>query len=205
MKITKAKAESLLRRDVLRFQACVTKNVHVALNQGQFDALVSLAYNIGEGNDPKTPKGKRGPSGFRDSTLLKLLNQGRYDSACAQFDRWIHANGKKSAGLQRRRDAEQALFRSGDTDDAPISTSTQVECAPLKPLGNSKTLVGVGTAGALGTGAMANSASDLVEKHSSLIDTVFSSSAVNIWLGVGAALALAYVAYRYLKDREERF
>ncbi len=52
-KVTRAEAESFLRHDLLRFQAGVTKLVHVSLSQGQYDALVSFCYNIGEGDVPQ--------------------------------------------------------------------------------------------------------------------------------------------------------
>ncbi|KQD16250.1 lysozyme [Acinetobacter baumannii] len=67
------------------------------LTQNQFDALVSLAYNIGSG-------------AFKGSTLLKLLNKGDYKGAADQFLVWNKAGGKVMKGLVRRREAERALF-----------------------------------------------------------------------------------------------
>lgn len=69
------------------------------LTQGQLDALTSLTYNIGIGN-------------LAASTLLRLLNQGKYNDALIQFDSWKRAGGVVVAGLERRRDAEQELFNS---------------------------------------------------------------------------------------------
>jgi lysozyme len=77
----------------------VTRTVDVPLNQNQFDALVSFTYNVGQGSEA-------------NSTLLKLLNQGKYALAADQFSFWNHVNGVPNAGLTRRRAAEQALFQT---------------------------------------------------------------------------------------------
>lgn len=95
--ITEARADELLREDVQAFEQAVTETVTVPLTQGQFDALVSLTYNIG-------------PGAFRASTLLRLLNRGEYAQAAAQFDRWNRGGGKVLPGLVKRRAAERRLF-----------------------------------------------------------------------------------------------
>ncbi|MEQ1307615.1 lysozyme, partial [Acinetobacter bereziniae] len=66
-------------------------------SQNQFDALVSLAYNIGI-------------NAFQNSTLLKRLNALEYLGAAQQFDVWIKAGGKTVQGLVNRRAVEKALF-----------------------------------------------------------------------------------------------
>ena len=99
--ITAARAEELLRDDVRQFEAAVSRLVKVPLNQGQHDALVSFAFNLGA-------------KALEQSTLLRLLNAGDYSGAAAQFDRWVYASGKKLSGLVKRRAAERALFE-GDT------------------------------------------------------------------------------------------
>ncbi|WP_297638589.1 lysozyme [uncultured Clostridium sp.] len=97
MKITKEKAEELLKLDVEKFEKSVLKLVKVDLNQSQFDALVSFAYNLGEGN-------------LSSSTLLKMLNNKDYYGASQEFIRWNRANKKVLAGLTRRRESERNLF-----------------------------------------------------------------------------------------------
>lgn len=99
-KITEAQGEMFLQADLRRFEAAVNRLVKVKLTQEQFDALVSFTYNLGEGN-------------FGSSTLLKLLNQGRYDLVPDQFLRWNKAGGKVLAGLTKRRQAEADLFATG--------------------------------------------------------------------------------------------
>lgn len=70
------------------------------INQNQFDALVSLCFNIGESN-------------FQNSTVLKRVNKNPNDKSIAEaFARWKFADGKESKGLIRRRAAEVALYFS---------------------------------------------------------------------------------------------
>ena len=101
MAITTAEAENLLRQDLRRFEAAVSNNVRVTINENQFSALVSFTYNVGEG-------------ALSSSTLLRLLNQGSIQDAAEQFPRWNKAGGRVLAGLSRRRNAERALFLGQD-------------------------------------------------------------------------------------------
>lgn len=94
---TPEQAKTYFKHDLAKFEKAVNESVTVPLNQNQFDALVSLTYNIGSG-------------AFKDSTLLKRLNKGNYQGAAEQFLVWNKAGGKVMKGLVRRREAEQALF-----------------------------------------------------------------------------------------------
>jgi len=96
-KITQEEADRLLKADLIVHCNNVSRLVRVPLNQNQFDALVSFEYNVGYGN-------------FAKSTLLKLINQKKYDEAAEQFKLWKYARGVVLAGLVRRRAAEKALF-----------------------------------------------------------------------------------------------
>jgi lysozyme len=86
-----------MQHDLKIFERAVNGAVKVPLTQNQFDALVSLSYNIGVG-------------AFKKSTLLKKLNSGDYKGAANQFDVWVNAGGKRLAGLVRRRAIEKKLF-----------------------------------------------------------------------------------------------
>lgn len=97
--ITYDRAEELLKQDLKQFEETITSYVKVPLAQNQFDALVSFTFNVGVG-------------AFGRSTLLKLLNQGKYALAAEQFDRWTKANGKELPGLVSRRAEEKKLFLS---------------------------------------------------------------------------------------------
>lgn len=99
LKISQSEADSLLKTDLIIHCNNVSKLVKVPLNQNQFDALVSLEYNIGYGN-------------FSRSTLLKLLNTKNYKGAAEQFAVWRLGGGKILPGLVRRRKAEKDLFLS---------------------------------------------------------------------------------------------
>ena len=92
-------AKEYMRHDLIEFEHTVNSSVKVPLNQNQFDALVSLAYNIGS-------------SAFKSSTLVKKLNTGDYQGAADQFNVWINAGGKRMQGLVNRRDKEKLLFLS---------------------------------------------------------------------------------------------
>lgn len=94
---TLVQAKSYFSHDLKRFEASVNNMVKVPLSQNQFDALVSLVYNIGE-------------TAFGESTLLKKLNAKDYQGAADQFPRWNKGGGKVLKGLVRRRADERALF-----------------------------------------------------------------------------------------------
>lgn len=96
---TQSQADKWLMDDIEEAECCVRKHTTIPLMQGEFDALVSFVYNLG-------------CSAFRNSTLLKLLNNGDLNGACAQLARWDHQAGKVLAGLTRRRKAEQELFEA---------------------------------------------------------------------------------------------
>ncbi|OTG66071.1 lysozyme [Acinetobacter silvestris] len=94
---TEAQAKAYMAHDLKKFEQAVNDAVNTPLNQNQFDALVSLTYNIGTG-------------AFKNSTLLKRLNAGDYQAAANQFDVWVKASGKTMQGLVNRRNSEKSLF-----------------------------------------------------------------------------------------------
>lgn len=96
---TLEQAKSYMKHDLIEFEHTVNSLVKVPLNQNQFDALVSLTYNIGSG-------------AFKSSTLLKKLNLSDYKGAADQFDVWVNAGGKRMQGLANRRAKEKSLFLS---------------------------------------------------------------------------------------------
>lgn len=90
--------EELLKADVGWAERDVDRLVTVQLAQFQFDALVSFCFNVGT-------------QAFRDSTLLKKLNNREYDEVPAQLRRWVHAGGRVVRGLQNRREWEIKLWK----------------------------------------------------------------------------------------------
>jgi len=98
LEISLPRAGELLATDCRRFEEAVSRLVTATMNQSQFDALVSLTYNIGEG-------------ALRRSTLLRLVNADPSDPAIRrEFLRWDKAAGATLPGLTRRREAEAELY-----------------------------------------------------------------------------------------------
>lgn len=92
-------AEDFLTKDIAWAENAVNLFVKVPLKQNQFDALVSFIFNVGR-------------EAFRTSTLLRLLNEKKYEEAAEEFLRWDKSGGVVSLGLVRRREAERNLFES---------------------------------------------------------------------------------------------
>lgn len=96
--ITAERAEQLLIWEIDQKCSGVEREVTATVNDNEYAALISFAYNLGLG-------------ALKGSTLLKLLNSGAPRQAVAdQFLKWDHAGGVAVAGLTRRRQAEHALF-----------------------------------------------------------------------------------------------
>ncbi|MBQ7505299.1 MAG: glycoside hydrolase family protein [Ruminococcus sp.] len=96
--ITQAAALRLLNEDCKKFVNAVNKALKVSVTQNQFDAMVSLAYNIGV-------------NGFAESDLVKYLNAGKFFKACAEFPLWRRDEKKNIVpGLQNRRTKELKRF-----------------------------------------------------------------------------------------------
>ena len=96
-RITKYWAKDLLERDVAEVERQVVA-LDVARTEGQLDALVSFAFNVGIGR-------------LRTSNLLRVIRVGVSKSAILHdFMKWTHAGGKKLKGLERRRDWEAKRF-----------------------------------------------------------------------------------------------
>lgn len=89
--------DRLLLRDLHIAELVVNSNVKVKLTQNQYNAIVSFTFNVGV-------------LAFRNSTLLKLLNAGDYDSVTAQMRRWILSAGRQIQGLKNRREKEIKLW-----------------------------------------------------------------------------------------------
>ena len=90
---TPEKALQMAIRDVQTYEGAVKSCVKVPLSQNEYDAFISLSYNIGTG-------------AFCKSTLVKKLNAGDYEGACKQILRWDQFNGKPLSGLTKRRQEE---------------------------------------------------------------------------------------------------
>ena len=94
---TAAQCDARLDADLARYSAEVTSALGDApTRQHQFDAMVSFHYNTGA---------------IGRATLTRLHRAGNCDASAAEFGKWVHAGGRRLAGLMRRREAEAALYR----------------------------------------------------------------------------------------------
>lgn len=97
-RFTKAQCSQFLYEDTKTAQQAVKDLVTSPLTQNQYDALVSLVFNIGR-------------PAFSRSALLRKLNSGDYEGAAQEFPKWVYAKGKKLPGLVTRRNSEMELFK----------------------------------------------------------------------------------------------
>jgi lysozyme len=144
LRITEAEACEILDVDLDDCEKHVNKVVKVPLTQGQFDALVSLSFNLG-------------PLNTKAKTLLNRLNAGDYDGARAAFDLYVRSKGRVLAGLQRRRDGEQRLWDEGEVETPEYAVEHVAEIDAVNPpsMLTSKegvTIAGAGTLDAMHTG-----------------------------------------------------
>jgi GH24 family phage-related lysozyme (muramidase) len=99
--ITKEVAEDKLKQDLEKFAIGVAAAIKFPVNQNQFDALVSFAYNCGIGN-------------LQKSDLLKYVNTKQFQLAALEFAKWNHSGKNVLSGLVKRRQAECELFSTVD-------------------------------------------------------------------------------------------
>ena len=129
--VTVEEGDRMFAKELAIYEDAVESLVKVPLNQNQFDALTSFVYNCGPGQD-----------GLAGSTLLKVLNKGKYDQVPAQLKRWTHSGGVERAGLVTRRAAEAALFMEpvkaakptevADDEEVPVELAIPQRVEPAK-------------------------------------------------------------------------
>ena len=187
-KMTVQECEDRLLEELNEFGAQVRRVVDVPLTQSQFDAIVSLTFNIGIGN-------------LKSSTLLRKLNAGDYAAVPAQMMRWNKArvDGKLAPlkGLTRRRAAEAAVFTMDaqlPTDDGGDTMVQKITVQDKKPLTKSKTMAGAGVAGA------ATVLSEITPQVEALIPYAESMKTLFLLLALaGVGLAI----YARMKDQKD--
>ncbi|WP_336276960.1 lysozyme [Bartonella sp. CB178] len=126
MRLTERQAENLLQKDLKQFENTVEQAVAVPLTDEQFAALVSFCYNVGM-------------KAFCNSTLLKKLNEGDYESVPIELQKWTRAGKKRLQGLVYRRAAEAGLWTKG----AYVSPNYQEVESPKKFFGELEILAPV--------------------------------------------------------------
>lgn len=98
--ITERQAAGTFISNVLRTELALSRCVFSQVPQKVYDALVSFAFNVGTGN-------------ACGSTLVRLLNQGRWREACYQLPRWVYVKGVFNQGLDNRRGRELSWCLKG--------------------------------------------------------------------------------------------
>jgi len=121
-RITLAEADALLTEDVAKHAQIVRDQITVPLTQGEFDALSSLAFNLGY-----IPKSLKACLNGGVTDAGKVMTPGSYGSALLQFPRNCRAGGKPLKGLYRRRLAEACLF-----SDLPWENACSVSVIKLE-------------------------------------------------------------------------
>lgn len=101
--ITPEKAIERAHDDIKEVEKCIKTYVNVPLNQKIYDSLVSFVYNVGCGQ-------------FKNSTLLKKINEDDLVGGCSEMKRWVYSGGIKVKGLVKRRQEEYALCLEGAKD-----------------------------------------------------------------------------------------
>jgi len=187
MRWTRADAEARLLAELARHESAVERMTTVALNQNQFDALVSFSYNLGTG-------------ALQKSTLLKRVNETAWEAAGQEFGRWTKAAGMVLPGLVARRGKEAALFLEPVQEPVEPTMPQAVEIAPsTRPLPKSGTVWGGIAAGGAATAGYAESTmkgaleavselNTMAPVKSVILETGANSKAVALGLGVFAAI-----------------
>jgi lysozyme len=203
---TAAECDRVLREDLEKFEEGVRAAVKVALDQSQFDALVSFAYNCGLGN-------------LKSSTLLRKLNRRDFAGAAREFAKWNKAGGRVLTGLTRRRAAEATLFQGAGRidvnarEDGPMAQTVDAPAKPtvVETLKDSKIAQGTATGSALGSGnevigAVKDSAAQLKDANDSAQDIGLWDFAVTLvqqprfWIAVAILGLGAIVIYWRWRD-----
>lgn len=96
--ISEAQGETLLGQDLATIEAQIRPLLPETLSQGQWDALVSFAFNVGA-------------SRLKHSTLRQKVLRGDHTSAAKELLRWVYAKGQPLSGLRRRRLAEMRRYQ----------------------------------------------------------------------------------------------
>lgn len=182
-RITEAEADRLLAEDLLTFERGVLSACTIAPNQHQFDAFVSLAYNIGIG-------------AFQRSTALRRHNEGDFDAAAGAIEMWNKAtvNGQRQVlrGLVRRRAAEKALYLM------PVEPDVMPQAVGEEDtLLDSRTIKGGAVAGGATVAAIVADATEQLQSLTFLNSEILQMTLTALALvGIGAVLYARYDDWR---------
>jgi lysozyme len=124
---TQEQADERFDEHLTYFEGLLNNAITTTITQGQWDALISILYNVGPGGSKKDGiiKIKSGAP----STLLRMVNARDFEGAAAQFERWVSPGSNVERGLLRRRQAERRVFES--VPPAPVVVAPVAPVAPV--------------------------------------------------------------------------
>ena len=190
--ITRAEAEAFLLEDLAEFEHAVSVATHGRATQSQFDAMVSLAFNIGA-------------AGFRRSTVLRAHNSGDYAAASRAFHLWnkgtIGGVKKELPGLVRRRADESALYLQDwpEEPSAKMEVDNHTPVDPERSMGQSQIVrastITAGTATVATVAEVARQTKDITQ----------SIAGLGLWLvPILCCVIVGLAVYIYLERRNQR-
>lgn len=188
--MTREEADARLIEELRPYEMAVWQACTNEPNQNEFDAMTSLAYNIGI-------------AGFKRSTVLKAHNRGDHQAAARAFGLWNKSGGRVYAGLTKRRAEEAALYLTPMPDDVsdPISPEMPQRIDPESrmiesPINRSAVVAG-------GTAAVAT----VAETARTVADVKYSTQALGDWLVpillIVVVALCGYVVWTRVKQRRE--
>jgi len=192
MTITQDEAETILKRDLIKYEKPVADMVKVQLTQNQFDVLVDFAYNAGVNN-------------LKTSTLLKKVNAGDLDAVPDELMKWTKGGGKVLTGLVRRRQAEGAWW-SAHHEHPHDSQDHRSEPDPVSApsMAQSKQGAGAVAIGALGSVGAAQEVVSQVQEANDLFGTVMGLVANKNFLIMVAIVAIGGAIWYWRKQHMEQ-
>jgi len=192
MKITRKEAEDILANDLVKYERAVAQGLKVEVAQEQWDAMVSLCYNIG-------------PGAFLRSSVLKATNKRQWADAARRFALWNKAGGRVLPGLIRRRAEEAAMYASAQPKEKIAEAEGQALDAPVgRSLGKSRMSLAGSAQVLTGVAVASGSVAEIKANVGAITDGV---SIVPVALLAAAAVIIiggAWVVYdRHLKSVED--
>jgi lysozyme len=175
MVLSRKEAEAFLDKEIAQTEQEVAKVLQVELNQNQYDALISIAYNL-KGGIRKAP------------TLMKHINNQDWAAASKAFLLYTGAGKKKIQGLVNRRNDEVRLFNTVPKKDlVPESKTLRFMDRIWKFLGGlATTFIGA----------------DALDVGRTYIDWIKEFSSNNKYLVIAGAVGIAYAMFKYVQHRK---
>ena len=189
-RMSRAEADARFPRELVSYENAVTRGCTLQPTQGQFDAMVSLCYNIGTG-------------AFLKSTVLRRHNAGDFPAAARAFGLFNMSGGKVSNGLTLRRQAEGNKYLNASVVEAKpdaLEPTPPQNVDPERPM-TSSTINRASVAA--GTTATVAGVSEVVKTIS---DTKTSIESLGTWLVpvlcVAVVALCGYIIYERYKQRK---